>query len=59
MQNYEQEVAEMLKETEKSDSQSKSEAACPPLPQWLQDARTNNDNVKVTDQSQVNFINTR
>ncbi|CAL0325602.1 unnamed protein product [Lupinus luteus] len=52
MWNCEQEIAEMLKENEKSDSESKSQATCPPLPQWLQVARTNNDNAKVKDQSQ-------
>ncbi|KAK7291907.1 hypothetical protein RIF29_07450 [Crotalaria pallida] len=52
MRNCEKEVAEMLKENEKSDSEFKSEAACPTLPQWLQDAKTNNDNDKVKDQSQ-------
>ncbi|KAJ1433535.1 P-loop containing nucleoside triphosphate hydrolase [Sesbania bispinosa] len=56
MQNCEQEVADMLKETEKSksDTELKSEAARPSLPQWLQNARTNNDNAKVMDQSQSN-----
>ncbi|KAE9609826.1 hypothetical protein Lal_00006113 [Lupinus albus] len=52
MRNCEQEVAEMLKENDKSHSESKSEAACPPLPQWLQVSSTNNDNAKVKDQSQ-------
>ena len=54
-QNYEQELADILKENEKSDTESKSEAARPALPQWLQKA-TNNDNAKVMDQAQVNFI---
>ncbi|XP_061347467.1 protein SUPPRESSOR OF MAX2 1-like isoform X2 [Gastrolobium bilobum] len=57
MQNYEQEVADMLKETEKSDTEFKSEAARPPLPQWLQSARTNNDNAKVMDQSNSQEVN--
>ncbi|XP_027329172.1 protein SUPPRESSOR OF MAX2 1 isoform X2 [Abrus precatorius] len=50
MQNCEQEVADMFKETEKSDSELKSEAARPPLPQWLQNARNNNDNAKSNSQ---------
>ncbi|CAJ1944951.1 unnamed protein product [Sphenostylis stenocarpa] len=54
MQDCEQEVAEMLKETEKSDTELKSEAAKPSLPQWLQNAKTNNDNGKVMDQAQSN-----
>jgi len=57
MQNCEREVAEMLKETEKSDTELKSEAAKPSLPQWLQNAKTNNDNGKVMDQAQVNVTN--
>ncbi|KAF1887473.1 hypothetical protein Lal_00040527 [Lupinus albus] len=39
MRNCEKEVAEMLKENERSDSESKSVAASPPLPQWLQAAK--------------------
>ena len=58
MQSCEQEVAEMLKETEKSDTELKSEAAKPSLPQWLQNAKTNKDNGKVMDQAQVNLIKT-
>ncbi|XP_020231269.1 protein SUPPRESSOR OF MAX2 1 [Cajanus cajan] len=54
MQSCEQEVAEMLKETEKPDTELKSESARPSLPQWLQNAKTNNDNAKVTDQAQSN-----
>ncbi|GAU20969.1 hypothetical protein TSUD_201180 [Trifolium subterraneum] len=52
MRNCEQEVADMLKETEKSDTELKSDATRPALPQWLQNARTNNDNAKVMDQAQ-------
>lgn len=51
-------MAEMLKETEKSDTELKSEAAKPSLPQWLQNAKTNKDNGKVMDQAQVNLIKT-
>jgi hypothetical protein len=58
MQKCEQEVADMLKETEKSDTELKSDATRPTLPQWLQNARTNNDNAKVMDQAQVNSIKT-
>jgi len=58
MRSCEQEVADMLKETEKSDSELKPDATRPPLPQWLQNARTNNDNAKVMDQAQVNLIKT-
>ncbi|CAJ2649681.1 unnamed protein product [Trifolium pratense] len=54
MRNCEQEVADMLKETEKSDTELKSDATRPPLPQWLQNAKTNNDNAKVMDQAQSN-----
>ncbi|CAL0330383.1 unnamed protein product [Lupinus luteus] len=39
MRNCEQEITEMLKENEKSDSESQSDAACPPLPRWLQVAK--------------------
>lgn len=56
LRNCEQEVADVLKETEKSDTELKSEATRPPLPQWLQNARTTNDNAKVMDQAQVNLI---
>ncbi|KAK7388452.1 hypothetical protein VNO78_23268 [Psophocarpus tetragonolobus] len=52
MQSCELEVADMLKETEKSDTEHKSEAAKPSLPQWLQNAKTNNDSGKVMDQAQ-------
>lgn len=54
MQSREQEVEAMLKETEKSDTELKSEAARTSLPQWLQNAKTNNDNAKVMDQAQSN-----
>ncbi|KAI4335468.1 hypothetical protein L6164_014112 [Bauhinia variegata] len=52
MQNYWQELAAVSKEIEKSDSEIKSETARPPLPQWLQNAKTNSDNAKVMDQTQ-------
>lgn len=57
-QNCEQEVSEMLKETERSDTELTSDATRPPLPLWLQNARPNNDNAKVMDQAQVNSIKT-
>lgn len=50
MQNYEKEVADMVKEVEKSDSEVKAESARPPLPQWLQDAKTSNDQTQVNHQ---------
>ncbi|KAI4344368.1 hypothetical protein L6164_011602 [Bauhinia variegata] len=52
MQNYEQELAAILREIEKSNSEVKSEAARPPLPQWLQNAKTDSDNAKVMNQPQ-------
>ncbi|KAK7265314.1 hypothetical protein RJT34_32932 [Clitoria ternatea] len=54
MQSCEQEVADLLRETEKSDSELKSEETRPSLPQWLLNAKTNNDNAKVMDQPQSN-----
>ncbi|KAA8522789.1 hypothetical protein F0562_009212 [Nyssa sinensis] len=52
-ENYEQELAKLVaKEFEKSSSDVKSEAARPPLPQWLQNAKVHNSDVKTTDQSQ-------
>ncbi|KAL2338587.1 hypothetical protein Fmac_013033 [Flemingia macrophylla] len=57
MQSCGEEVAEMLKETEKSDTEFKSESARPSLPQWLQNAKTNNDNAKVVDHAQVQSNN--
>uniref|UniRef100_A0A5B7BEJ3 Clp R domain-containing protein n=1 Tax=Davidia involucrata TaxID=16924 RepID=A0A5B7BEJ3_DAVIN len=54
MENYEQELAKLVaKEFEKSSSEVKSEAARPPLPQWLQNAKVHNSDVKTTDQSQT------
>ncbi|KAM4125776.1 hypothetical protein ACB094_01G336500 [Castanea mollissima] len=53
MQNYEQELAKILpKEFEKSSSEVKSEAARPQLPQWLQNAKANDDDAKTMDQTQ-------
>lgn len=50
-QSYEQELAKLVvKESEKSSSESKSEAAQPPLPQWLQNAKAQDSNVKTSDQ---------
>lgn len=53
MQSYEQEVEDMLKEIERADSEVRSEAARPPLPQWLQNSRTNSDVCNVKNQTQV------
>lgn len=50
MQNYEKEVADMVKEIEKSDSEVKAEAARPPLPQWLQNAKTSDDQTQSNSQ---------
>lgn len=44
MLSYQQEAEEMLKEIEKADSEVRSDTAKPPLPQWLQNVRMNNDN---------------
>ncbi|KAF8392947.1 hypothetical protein HHK36_021187 [Tetracentron sinense] len=53
MENYEQELAKLVgKEFEKS-SEVKPEAARPPLPQWLQNAKPSIGSVKATDQSQT------
>lgn len=53
-QSYEQELAKLVvKESEKSSSESKSEAAQPPLPQWLQNAKAQDSNVKTSDQLPV------
>ncbi|XP_031255211.1 protein SUPPRESSOR OF MAX2 1 [Pistacia vera] len=50
MQNYEQEVAKLAKEFEKSSSEVKSEAARPSLPQWLHNAKAHDD-AKTVDQT--------
>lgn len=56
MQNYEQELAKILpKEFEKSSSEVKSETARPQLPQWLQNAKADDDDAKTMDQTQVNL----
>ncbi|KAJ6698722.1 PROTEIN SUPPRESSOR OF MAX2 1 [Salix purpurea] len=50
-QNYEQELAKLVpKEVEKS-SEIKSEAAQPPLPQWLRNAKSQDGDVKTSDQT--------
>ncbi|KAF8400413.1 hypothetical protein HHK36_013711 [Tetracentron sinense] len=55
IENYEQELAKLVaKECEKSSSEAKLEAARPPLPQWLQNAKPDNGNAKAIDQSQTN-----
>ena len=55
MQNYEQELADVLKEIEKSDSEVKPEAARPSLPQWLQSAKSNSDHAKVKEKKVNKF----
>ncbi|XP_059636987.1 protein SUPPRESSOR OF MAX2 1-like [Cornus florida] len=52
-ENYEQELAKLeLKQFEKSSSEIISDATQPPLPQWLQNAKVCNSDVKTRDQSQ-------
>ncbi|MCL7032925.1 hypothetical protein MKW94_026196 [Papaver nudicaule] len=53
MENSEKEVAKLAVELEKSSSDSKQESARQPLPQWLQIAKPQNDNINSTDQSNV------
>ena len=55
MQNYEQELAKLLaaKELEKPSSDTKSEATRAALPQWLQNAKVHDGDVKTVDQAQV------
>ncbi|CAK9139080.1 unnamed protein product [Ilex paraguariensis] len=50
-ETYEQELAELVAEFEKSSSEVKSEAAKIPLPQWLQNAKLNSTAVKTSDQT--------
>ncbi|KAF9680594.1 hypothetical protein SADUNF_Sadunf06G0138000 [Salix dunnii] len=51
MQNYEQELAKLVpKEVEKS-SGIKSEAVQPPLPQWLRNAKSQDGDLKTSDQT--------
>ena len=58
MQNYEQELAKLVpKEAEKS-SEIKSEAAQPPLPQWLRNAKSQDGDVKTSDQTVVSSAQT-
>ncbi|XWS16908.1 hypothetical protein CRYUN_Cryun33cG0022000 [Craigia yunnanensis] len=55
MQNYEQELAKLLaaKEFEKPSSDIKSESTRPALPQWLQNAKVHDGDIKTIDQSQT------
>lgn len=53
MQNYEQDLAKLPKEFEKSSSEVKSESARPQLPQWLQNAKAQEDDAKTMDQTQT------
>ncbi|XVE98692.1 hypothetical protein REPUB_Repub03eG0129800 [Reevesia pubescens] len=55
MQNYEQELAKLLaaKEFEKPSSDIKSESTQPALPQWLQNAKAHDSDVKTVDQTQT------
>ncbi|XP_058187271.1 protein SUPPRESSOR OF MAX2 1 [Rhododendron vialii] len=53
-ENYEQELAKLVaNEYEKSSSEVKSEAAQPPLPQWLKNAKVLNTDTKSLDLSQT------
>ncbi|KAM7267786.1 hypothetical protein ACFE04_009952 [Oxalis oulophora] len=47
--NYEEELAKFINESEKSSSEVKSETSKPSLPQWLQDAKTQDRDSEVTD----------
>ncbi|KDP34241.1 hypothetical protein JCGZ_07812 [Jatropha curcas] len=52
MQNYEQELAQVVpKESEKSSSGFKSEASQPLLPQWLKNAKSQEGDAKTVDQT--------
>lgn len=54
MQNYEKELAKVVaKESENPSSDIKPEAARPLLPQWLQNAKARDGDVKSLDQTQV------
>ncbi|XWS27294.1 hypothetical protein CRYUN_Cryun26dG0102700 [Craigia yunnanensis] len=55
MQSYEQELAKLLaaKELEKPSSDTKSESSRPALPQWLQNAKVHDGDVKTVDQAQT------
>lgn len=54
MESYEQELAKLVgRESEKSSLEAKSEATAPALPQWLQNAKAHNNELRTTDQSQV------
>ncbi|KAB1204190.1 Chaperone protein ClpB [Morella rubra] len=52
LQSYEQELAKLPKELEKS-SEVKSEASRQQLPQWLQNAKAHEDDAKIVDQTQT------
>lgn len=54
-EKYEQEVKLLRKQLENLSPENKSEAAKPQLPQWLQNAKLSNSDVKSTDESQVCF----
>lgn len=53
LQDYEQDLAKLSKEFEKSPSEVKSEVARPPLPQWLNNAKAHDGDDKTADQTQV------
>lgn len=56
-ENYEQELAKLVaNEYKKSSSEVKSEAAQPPLPQWLKNAKVLNTDTKSLDRSQVCLV---
>lgn len=53
LQNYEQELAKLSKEFEKSSSEVKSEVARPLLPQWLHNAKAHDGDDKTAEQTEV------
>ncbi|PIA58900.1 hypothetical protein AQUCO_00400033v1 [Aquilegia coerulea] len=54
LQNYEQDLVKLkVKDSEKSSSEDKPEATRQPLPQWLQIAKSDGSNNKLTDQSET------
>ncbi|KAL9442487.1 hypothetical protein AB3S75_020906 [Citrus x aurantiifolia] len=53
LQNYEQELAKLSKEFEKSSSEVKSEVARPLLPQWLHNAKAHDGDDKTAEQTEI------
>ncbi|KAE8675845.1 proteasome subunit beta type-6 [Hibiscus syriacus] len=54
MENYKQDLAKLLaaKEFEQHSSDIRSDSTCPALPQWLQNAKAHDSDVKTIDQTQ-------